>query len=379
MLSKILWRTLLMAFATLALLTPGAAAGLPSQVAIDSLTPKLTEKTSGGHEVGLGFTNLTDTPIQLAAEPTVPDVGCVLRLEPNQLSASAHTDVTLAIPSTCAIEEDGLDFIVQVLGGPRFDVSAEKSVTKSPDWTPLWVYPITLIPAFLLLLFALYSGSLGTATSAQTTGSRFRWELPHLGATYSFGDSWVTNITAIAGLFTALFGTTGAASAILGSESDSSVNLAIVAAGITLAFISAGPLLLISLKTDREVDTAYGFVIASTFTITGAFGQLWIFWQIATKLDLGGASRFIPIVVFLFATALLAWFSIKTTRLTIRRGITEVPVVESDVIKAAKLVAAALNDPSGAGTIAELMETQDWSATSSGDSGVSNYQQSTIM
>ncbi|WP_143695311.1 hypothetical protein [Williamsia sp. 1135] len=380
---------------------PIAASASPAGTTIDDLTPKLSESDSG-YTVSLGFTNLTDAPIMLRAVPIAADVGCAIELSPATVPAATHQSVTAAVPSTCPVEKDGFDFNVISDTEQRFDIASEIEPSTTPDWYMLLAFPTALavVAAVLLIALHLWTPHIGRPTHGDPdlNKPRLRWELKYLGATYNFRDGWVTNTTALLGVFTAIFGTTDAATALFGDDAKESLNLAIVSAGIALAFIGAAPLILVALKRTRvemvdvpgaepaakapldvETDEVYGFVVASTFTIAGALGQLFIFWQLSEGLNLPRLLNWVPFAVFAFTVVILGMFAVTTMWSTIRRGITKPVAVESDTILAARLLATAIK-PDAVNTFVQALPPDTiWPLTSSGDSGGAPHQPGTLM
>ena len=117
--------------------------------------------------------------------------------------------------------------------------------------------------------------------------------LEYLGGTWSFKDSWVSNVTVAAGLLTGLFGSTEVVNAILGDETDSAVALATVGAAIAVALIASAPLILEATKVKvaakveaeavpkgkvgpgKDYFSLGGLVAATVVALAAAFGELW--------------------------------------------------------------------------------------------------------
>ena len=187
--------------------------------------------------------------------------------------------------------------------------------------------------------------------------------MKYLDATWSFTDSWVSNVTVIGGLLAGIFGSSSVVKALLGKDADSSIALATVGAAVAAAIIAAGPIVLLATKSKsvrksnwaargvngRESATTRsgncftlgGFVFAAIVTLTGAAGEIWVVYRSAQKLDLGGWQHKIVYLAVL-GFALLALYAIRTVPATIKQGTTQPDSVRPDTLKAADLIVAAL-------------------------------------
>lgn len=166
--------------------------------------------------------------------------------------------------------------------------------------------------------------------------------LPYLDKTFSFKDSWAGNVTIIGGILTGVFGAGSVVKSLLGKDADSIIALATVGAAISVAFIAAGPIVMLSTKAGKEF-TFFGLLIAAAVTLSGAAGQLVVVSVVASKLDFGGAH--VPglgWILGITGTSLLALYSVRSIHEIVQDGVTPPQLGDSDAVKAAKLVAAAL-------------------------------------
>lgn len=78
--------------------------------------------------------------------------------------------------------------------------------------------------------------------------------------------------------------------AVLGEDADDAIALATVGAATVVAFISAGPIIVLATKR-KEGDhfTVGGVVAASAVTLARALGELVVLEETGRQLDLGGA------------------------------------------------------------------------------------------
>jgi hypothetical protein len=362
--------------ATLGVATVVVASSASGQVAvtIDSRTPTLA-KEDQGWTASLGFTNLTASPIQLKTEPVANNPGCTLDLGKSQLPSAEHRSVTVTIPNGCDAES-GLDFAISYspagTGGAEstgtFAISASpESSADEPNWSALWAFPIALAAAVIaaFIFFLLWR---------TPRRSSLGYPLKYLEATWSFKDSWVSNITIAAGLLTGIFGSSDVATAFLGEDADSSVALATVGAAFAVAFISAGPIIVLATKSKvGDHFTVGGVLAASAVTLAGAFGELYVVYESGAQLDLNGwEDRIVYLAVA--AGLLLAFYALRALLGTLRQGVKRPPPKpQSDAIAAAKMIVEALKARPDTNTkelndaLAKLEDVYPSIGTSTGD------------
>lgn len=319
----------------------GSRCAAPAGVVIESRTPSLDRADGGGWMASLEFTNLTDAKLTLAATPAVSgDDGCTLTFDKNEIAAAEQATVKLAVPPGCMVGDDGFDFVVAVTSGAStlasFDVTAAPQPEEEVDWGPLSAFPVAL---GVLLLGAVVFYLLWD--NFDSSGSHtFGEPLKHLEASWSFKESWVSNITVGAALLTGVFGSSEVVTALLGEDAERSIALATVGAAIAAAFIAAGPLLVAGTKKGGSV-TVGGLLVASAVTLTGAAGELWVVYSAAQRLDLGGWEDKVFIAAAVGAVV-LAVYAVRTLHAVLEQGTTVVESPPSDVIVAAEMIVATL-------------------------------------
>jgi hypothetical protein len=311
-------------------------------VTIDSSSPTL-EKQESGWSTTIGLTNLTSEAIKLhVTPPQNAGDGCRVTPEVLSLRKAEHQEFPLSISDGCSFGKQGFTVKLEterVTPAQSVAVTAVEKPTPSPNWHALWVF-------VWLLILLLVIPAVGICKGFRFLGK----SLEYLDATWSFGDSWVTNITAAGGLLTGIFGSTEVVTALLGKDAKSSVALATVGAAIALALIAMGPLVLGATKSkDNKFNTVGGLLAASVVTLMGAFGELWVLLRSGEELSLGGWEDRIVIVAILAGLLLLA-YAVRSVIATIDDGLHHPPAPpEPDTIQAAKLVAAALGAQHGGG------------------------------
>ena len=115
-------------------------------------------------------------------------------------------------------------------------------------------------------------------------------------------------------------------------------------AAIALAFVGAGAVVLLALKTKapESAVTVIGLGLAAAVTLTGAFGELLVVFMTGQALDLGGFEDWLWVPSLLIAV-LLGVYALRTLADTIIKGSTAPPPApEPDAIVAARLIAVAL-------------------------------------
>ena len=339
--------------ALLAMLAGSVASAQTSATAtIDSRSPTLEKVDGGGWTASLGFTNLTNDLIKLTAEPSdTTDTGCNLTLDKSDLPAAEHVAVKVTVPAACNVNADGIDFVISSTANTApvsFEVAATSTEeTSKPDWGELSAFPIALL---VLLLAAVLFGRFFRYVQPDPNNPNppklhpgFKAPLKYLKETWSFKDSWVSNVTAAGALLTGIFGSSDVVTAFLGKDGKSSVALATVGAAVALAFIAAGPLVLFAMKS-REGDffTVRGLLLASAVTMAGAYGQLWVVYQTGKVLDLDGWENWVGPMA-LAAAVLLVFYASSSVRATLTQGLViPQPPAPSDTIRAATMIVEAL-------------------------------------
>ena len=309
------------------LVLPGVAWAQATPVTIDDLTPALAEGEGGSSSVSLGFTNLTGESITLTPTASdATDTGCRLTADKSTLPRAEHTDVEVTVPAGCKIGEDGIDFKVTA-EVPKaepfvFEVTAApKPDTAKPEWDALWAFPVALVAMLVAAIFFFFAW--------RTQHSPPNQPLQYLEDTWSFSDSWVSNVTVAGGLLTGIFGTSDVVTALVGEEADSSVALATVGAAVAVAFIAAGPLLVLATRSKTgDFFTVGGLLAASAVTLAGAFGQLWVIYRAGEALDLGGWEDKV-IILAAAAAVLLAVYAVRSLSATLKQGTTPPPPDEA--------------------------------------------------
>jgi hypothetical protein len=306
----------------------GLAEAQPADIVVSSVAPDLTGSEGTTRTVELELTNLTANELRFTVTPTRQARNCVLTPVPGNLPAAQATAVSVAVSTTCRVGDTGLNFVIAT-GTTAVALTAKVADTNSSPWAWLWTFPAVLLLAGVGALIWRRR-----APKAKT--------LPYLDSAWSFKDSWASNVTVLGGLFTGVFGSSEVVKALLGEDADSKIALATVGSAVAVAFIAAGPILILATKSNKMFTTS-GLLAAAAVTLTGAVGELVVVTVTATKLDLGGWERS-AWAFGLFGLLLLLVYSYRTIHQTMNEGYTPPkPEEDSDIIKAAQLVATAIS------------------------------------
>jgi uncharacterized membrane protein len=326
------------------LVTSAAALAAPAQVTIDKRATEL-KRSGDDWTASVGLTNLTDEEIALEVPPLAGVADCDPTLDQEgKLPDSEHRTFVVTVPATCDVDEEkGIGFTVEGTGSGSeapigFDVTAGPEPDEDPEWSALRAFLYVLIGLTVIAIMVV----------AGKARKRLGDPLKYLGDSWTFKDSWVSNVTVAGGLLTGIFGSSEIVKALLGEDAEGAVALATVGGAIAVAMIAAGPLILEVTKVrDAGSREAYfslgGLVAASVVTLAAAFGELWVVYRSGSHLDLDGFEDLLVIFAVL-GGLLLAAYAVMTIPRTIRLGTTKPAETESEMMKAAKMIADHLNE-----------------------------------
>jgi len=357
-----------------------AAAAL---LAVDDASPALTRTDDGGWKGPVGLTNLSDGAVTLSAA-AVDDASCSIELSRAAIGAAQSSEPTLTVPAACQPDGGSIDVVITATGATTAEVPLVAELAKAdqePAWGELVVFPFALLVFIPLALIAF-------------RGRKPTTPLSYLESSYSFKESWISNITVLAGLLTGVFGSADVVKAFLGEDADRSIALATVGSAVALILVGTGPIVLTAAKQEqhdagtgefKQVFTVGGLVLATTVAVAGAFGQLWIGWKSGQALELGGAEDVI-VAGFLVAVGLLIWYTIATLRATSKAGTTPPPPSKpselSELLKLFKKVLDGKDDVTPETTSAvleDVMKSYPISGTGYGDEPLVSPRRRTAM
>ena len=362
--------TLLLVTASLTLLagSPAATAD-PASLIVDDTNLTLTGTADADRTVTVGLTNLTLTSLDFDVDA---GANCTVSRDHEKLEPAEHTSVVVTVPATCVVPDTGLILTISADGAPQIPVTVTTSPIESTSWAWLRVFPYSIIVLLALALglyLTLRNPLIEEKAARETEGAEptqdepmhnesaaaatQRWprklwdflsqpQLPYLDKAFSFKDSWAGNVTIIGGILTGVFGTGSVVKALLGKDAESTIALATVGAAISVAFIAAGPIVMLSLKRDKNF-TFIGLLVSGAITLAGAAGQLVVVSVVASKVDFGGTRvAGLGWYVGIAGTSLLVLYAARSVHEIVQDGITPPKTGDSDATTAAKLVANAL-------------------------------------
>jgi hypothetical protein len=325
------------------LAAPATVPAVPTPVTVDNAAPALEDKDDENYELDLGITNLTDSDLNLSAAPADPkDTDCALTIDKETVPAAQHGSPKLTVPKACDLHDDRI--VLKLDATPASGVPITLGITASkpeepdqPNWDALIAFIATFLGA-LVLGSAFFSGwpwlyyyrhttkkarkTPGGLTPEGSPELRISQELPGLTDTYNFKESWVSNITAIAALFTGIFASSDVITAFLGEDGKPSLALATVGAAIAAAFTAAGPIFLLSTrKAKNNRFTVGGLMGAALLTLAGAAGGLYVGYVAVGKLDLGGIEGWPRTAALVLTASLLFLYSFRTLIATLEQGL----------------------------------------------------------
>jgi hypothetical protein len=311
-----------LAAAGLGLLGPPSALGAPSPVALDSGDVALTESTGGGWTTSVGLTNLTSAPLAVQPQPAVPQVGCAPHLDHSAtLPAAQHTTFKVTVPAACDLT--GKKLTLNLVAGTgtsatTLPITAALAAKKprKPDWEALWWFAATLGGGLLLSLLAF-------VTWDPTHGAKRRLDqaLPYVGASWSFGGSWASNVTVAGGLLGGVLGSSSLLKQVLGDNSEGALALVTIAGAISAALIGAAGIIALTFQTTEKGQfTAGGLLVASAVALGAGGGQLVVIYVASRHLDLGGRQDDLVPALLVVALMLLALYGYRSLQQVFVRG-----------------------------------------------------------
>lgn len=184
--------------------------------------------------------------------------------------------------------------------------------SDSPEWEALWAFPVALLVSCVL------AGALFARSFPQ---KGLGAPLEHLEKSWSFSESWVSNVTVTGGLLSGIFGSSEVITALLGTETKSAVALATVGGAAAIFFTASSPVIVAATRSKQgNFITAAGLLAGAAVTIAGASAELWVLYRSGAKLSLGGWQHGI-IAMAILAELLLAVYAVRSLRGTLRLGL----------------------------------------------------------
>jgi hypothetical protein len=297
-----------------------AAMGATADVVFDGGDVTLTEADGGGWKATVGATNLTGDAIPVEVVKKAGPKDCLLSADTgdaNGLPAARHTDITVKIDARCKAGESSAGYPFDVTaGGQTLSATAKAKSTSKVAWGAFWGFIGGLVGATLVVALVAENWRWRSAPNASVPPPSLwkgPWLTPLKGLekSWSFKDSWVTNLTAAGGVVIGLFGSSEFLKAALGDKAEATVGAATIAGLVAVALTGAAGVLTQTIRKrgDKHVSFA-GFLAGAAVAFGAAAGQIATIAVLLDGLDLGFAAWVVWVAAGL---ALLLLFSYALT------------------------------------------------------------------
>lgn len=320
--------------------TPAFAQERPSMI-VDTTTPKLVEAEDGAWKVDVVLTNVTGEELTLSAQPAdLEDTGCRLQV-PKSLPPAQQSAITVGVPAVCQLSGKNFKFEIDaetadnpIAASVPFTAGPKPDSEETPNWDALSAFPVALgiLTLVALMLFVRWKrlGFMGQKPPPGDDGDRdgepapkrsHRTPLSYLDQSWSFKESWVSNITVGTALITGIFGSSEVLTAMLGDDAKESLAVVIVASAAAALLVALGPVVLAATKTKSDKFSAGGLFVATVVVLAGALAEVFVVAESATRLDLGGLEDWVPWAAAMVG-ALLLLYTFRNVDSTLRTGTT---------------------------------------------------------
>jgi hypothetical protein len=302
--------------------TSPSAAATPADYVLVSPEANLTE----GDTPTTSYTliNLTDQSAIVTSTTTEAGPHCKVTPEPEVLPAHQQQQVILTLHD-CDLPAGETVGIVLKAGDTSFPVTAKPQAAPHPVWGTLQVFMWTPLVGLVAVLagFAWFRRSPGPVPD-DVSPVWFAAPLPQLGATWSFKDSWASNVTLVSAVFTGLFGTSDLLKSVTGGEAPSAFAVITLASAIGLALIGVAPLVLQTLRNGKSQVLVGGLLISAAIAV-GASGGLVIAIARSVSSLITGTAQVAVTVGAVIGCALLLAYAATSVRQNLITGLTPPP------------------------------------------------------
>jgi hypothetical protein len=335
-------------------LVSGTASADTVDVVVDSGPVTLSKADDGTHTAKVTIVNTSDAKIPVDVEHDKTDAGCTITPSPTTLGAGSRTTVTLTLTMGCDVAS-GKDIVLTFDGATpgAKTIVADPPPDTTPDWSILaWALGVGLVLTLTVDIWVLIR-----IDEVNRTNATRQSEVPPpviigpgtmlsgLGTSWSFKDSWVSNVTLGASALIALFAASDILTSVVGEKPTAAIGLMAVAAGVSAVCVTVGPLILKAVGGEVAVPIAAGTVIASSVVLFGTFTQVGaVTIQAAALVNrewleyvLGAVGIAIAIVVGIYGGAALGGF--------MKTGAERTPAPPSPEEKAAQIIVDAFFPP----------------------------------
>lgn len=342
-------RRLALALITLLLVAaagPSAGFAAPVAVVIDDGQVGMVD-AGGGRIAMVRLTNLTDASIPVRARAS--RAGCALRVDHDgMLAPAARTDLAVTIPAACGTAAP-FPFLV-VAGEQELRVTGVAAPKPAAvNWTPLraFLYALGAALAVVLFVYAMWAWGGRAVPGSRSPATPLRG----LGASWSFRDSWLSNVTAASGLVVAILGSSDLLKRVLGTKAENAIAVATVAGVIAVGLVGAAGVVVLALRRPGASEVSIGGLLAgTTIGLWAAGGQVWAITWLLADLDLGVDRTVVPALAVVASALLVVYAYTSITGFLVQGTAAKAPAdplkspVPVDVLAAA-IVAAGTDHP----------------------------------
>jgi hypothetical protein len=297
------------------------------------------KETDDGWSTSVEVSNGTASDVTIVMA-LVGEESCTIAADPATLDASTAATIEFQLDDVSAIDDDTktvqLELTASAGGDDVFSRVIDATIAEDEPTTyrPLWGYVVGIGFALVLMVVVAVRAPIWEPEKETEAPwhKRLRaglWRpLPSLPDDWSFTDSWATNAALAASIFTGVFGATDVLESIFGDEGESIVNVATVAAAMTIALVAAAPLLVTALRTspDGKADTdatVAGLLVGSWLVVAATTGQVataaWLLH------DVDGVSDALVVSLAVIALVVLAVYALRSIPATIAFGLYVAP------------------------------------------------------
>lgn len=303
------------------LLSPALTFAAPAEYVLVSDQATLAKSEAGAMTAAYTLVNLTDRPAPVSLTTTEAGQHCAATPGPAVLPASRQQKVTFTLDK-CDLPDGGTTGFTLRVGTRSFAVTAAAEAAPDPDWGVLWVFLWTLGGGAVAVLAGRrwFHQRRPAGVPAEPAHAGWQTALPHLGASWSFKDSWASNVTLVSAVFTGLFGTSDLLKSIAGEAVPSVLAVVTIGSAIGIAIVGVAPLVLQAFRNDQSQVLVGGLLVSAALAV-GASGGLVLVISRSVSSLVTGWGQYMVWVGTVVALLLLASYAVASVRQNLATGL----------------------------------------------------------
>lgn len=307
------------------LLVPATTFAAPAEYVLVSDQATLSENAAGAKTAAYTLVNLTDRAAPVSLTTTEAGQHCAAAPGPAVLPASRQQKITFTLDQ-CELPDGGTTGFTLKVGTRSFAVTAAAESAPDPDWGVLWVFLWTLGGGAVAVVagWLWFHRRRPARVPAAPKWAWGRTALPHLGASWSFKDSWASNVTLVSAVFTGLFGTSDLLKSIAGEAVPSVLAVVTIGSAIGIAIVGVAPLVLQAFRDDESQVLVGGLLVSAALAV-GASGGLVLVIARSVSALVSGWGQFMVVVGTVVALLLLAAYAVASVRQNLATGLRPPP------------------------------------------------------